>query len=130
MPNYTIKNIREFDDAAARFGLSPQVEARFGRKELGAEQSGFSYQKLTPDFRQPFGHKHASQEEIYVILSGTGQVKIGDDFVDVKQWDSIRVAPATPRAFESGPDGLEFLVFGAGDAGDAETIDDFWPQGS
>jgi mannose-6-phosphate isomerase-like protein (cupin superfamily) len=65
-----------------------------------------------------------------VILAGSGQVKIGDDFVDVKQWDSIRVAPATPRAFESGPDGLEFLVFGAGDAGDAETIDDFWPPGS
>jgi hypothetical protein len=55
-------------------------------------------------------------------------MKIGDEVVDVKQWDSIRVSPDTPRAFEGGSEGIEFLAFGAGESGDADTLDDFWPQ--
>jgi mannose-6-phosphate isomerase-like protein (cupin superfamily) len=128
MSNYAIKNIKELDDSAKEFGLSPQVEARFGRKALDAQRGGFSYQKLEPDFRQPFGHKHNEQEEIYVVVSGSGRMKIGDDVIDVKQWDSIRVSPKTPRAFEGGSDGIEFLAFGAGESGDADMIEDFWPQ--
>jgi mannose-6-phosphate isomerase-like protein (cupin superfamily) len=128
MSNYAIKNIMELDDSAKQFGLSPQVEARFGRKALDAQKGGFSYQKLESNFRQPFGHKHDSQEEIYVVISGSGRVKLGDEVVAVKQWDSIRVSPDTPRAFEGGSDGIEFLVFGAGESGDADTIEDFWPQ--
>jgi mannose-6-phosphate isomerase-like protein (cupin superfamily) len=128
MSNYAIKNIKDIDDSATQFGLSPQVEARFGRKPLDAQKGGFSYQKLTPDFRQPFGHKHGDQEEIYVILSGGGRMKIGDDVVDVKQWDSIRVSPDTPRAFEGGSDGIEFLAFGAGASGESEILEGFWPQ--
>jgi mannose-6-phosphate isomerase-like protein (cupin superfamily) len=128
MSSYAIKNIKEIDDSAKQFGLSPQVEARFGRKVLDAQKGGFSYQKLVPDFRQPFGHKHGDQEEIYVVISGGGRMKIGDEVIDVKQWDSIRVSPGTPRAFEGGSDGIEFLAFGAGAAGESEIIEDFWPK--
>jgi mannose-6-phosphate isomerase-like protein (cupin superfamily) len=128
MSNYAIKNIKELDDSAKEFGLSPQVEARFGRKPLEAAKGGFSYQKLEPDFRQPFGHKHGDQEEIYVVIGGDGRMKIGDEVVDVKRWDSIRVSPETPRAFEGGSEGIEFLAFGAGAAGEADMIEDFWPS--
>jgi mannose-6-phosphate isomerase-like protein (cupin superfamily) len=128
MTDYAIKNIKELDDSAKQFGLSPDLEARFGRKALDAKQGGFSYQRLAADFRQPFGHRHEDQEEIYVVVSGSGKVKLGDEIVDVTQWDAIRVAPETKRAFEAGPEGLELLVFGSGESGDAETIEDFWPQ--
>ena len=128
MPDYAIKNIKELDDSAVQFGLSPQVEARFGRKALGAERGGFSYQRLMPDFRQPFGHRHKAQEEIYIVISGAGKMKLDDEIVEVKQWDAIRVAPQTSRAFESGSEGLELLVFGAGESGDGETFEDFWPE--
>jgi mannose-6-phosphate isomerase-like protein (cupin superfamily) len=128
MTDYAITNIKELDDSAKQFGLSPDIEARFGRKALDAQKGGFSYQRLAADFRQPFGHRHEEQEEIYVVVSGSGKVKLGDEIVDVTQWDAIRVAPQTKRAFEAGSEGLELLVFGAGPTGDAETIDDFWPR--
>ena len=127
MTDYAIENIKGLEDMAPKFGLSPQVEARFGRKSLAAEQSGLSYQQLEPNYRQGFGHMHKDQEETYVILAGSGRMKIGDEIVDVKEWDAIRLAPSTPRAFEAGADGITFLAFGAGESGDAEMIEDFWP---
>jgi mannose-6-phosphate isomerase-like protein (cupin superfamily) len=127
MGGYAIRNIKELEDSAVQFGLAPNLEARFGRKALDAEKAGFSYQRLAPGFRQPFGHRHEQQEEIYVVISGSGKVKLADEIVDVREWDAIRVAPQTQRGFEAGPDGLEFLVFGAGASGDAETLEDFWP---
>ena len=124
--DYAIVNIRELEDQAVKFGLSPSVEARFGRKATDAQQGGFSYQKLAPNYRQGFGHHHEGQEEFYVVLSGGGTVKLGEETRPVQQWDVVRVAPKLVRAFEAGPGGLEMLVFGAGETGDATMIESFW----
>jgi mannose-6-phosphate isomerase-like protein (cupin superfamily) len=126
LTSYAIVNIKELEDSAVKFGLSPNLEARFGRAATGAERGGFSYQRLAPNFQQPFGHRHRDQEEFYVVLSGSGRVKLEDQARDIRQWDVIRVAPHVARAFESGDQGLEYIVFGAGEAGDAETIESFW----
>jgi mannose-6-phosphate isomerase-like protein (cupin superfamily) len=128
--DYAIVNIKELEDQAVKFGLSPSVEARFGRKATDAKQGGFSYQKLAPNYRQGFGHHHEAQEEFYVVLSGGGTVKLGDETRPVQQWDVVRVAPTTVRAFEAGPDGLELFVFGAGETGDATMIESFWEDAS
>lgn len=128
MTHYTKKNIRELDDAAEQFGLAPELEARFGRNAVDARRGGFSYQKLAPGFRQPFGHRHEEQEEIYVVLSGSGRAKVNDDVVDLHELDALRVDPDAWRAFEAGDDGLEYLVFGAGEGGDSETSESFWPR--
>ena len=62
MTDYTVKNLRDdVPNASAQFGIEG-MEARFGRKALELGSFGFSYQKLTPDFRQPFGHHHREQE--------------------------------------------------------------------
>jgi mannose-6-phosphate isomerase-like protein (cupin superfamily) len=124
---YAIKNIKEIDDSAVEYGLSPKMEARFGRKPLRAEKSGLSYQRFGPGFRQPFGHRHKDQEETYVVVGGSGRAKVEDDIVELHQWDALRVPPETPRAFEGGPDGIELVAFGAGEAGDTDMIEDFWP---
>jgi mannose-6-phosphate isomerase-like protein (cupin superfamily) len=126
MAGSEIVNLKELEDSAARFGLAPDVEARFGRGPLGCERSGLSYQRLAPSFRQPFGHRHALQEEIYVVVGGGGRVKIGDEIRELRQWDAVRCAPETIRQFEAGPDGLELIAFGAGDTGDAEMLDGWW----
>jgi mannose-6-phosphate isomerase-like protein (cupin superfamily) len=128
MANYALKNIKELDDSAVQFGLAPHVEARFGRKALDVEKGGFSYQKLEPGYRQGFGHRHEHQEEVYVVLSGGGRAKVGDEILELKPLDALRVSPTTWRAFEAGADGLELLVFGAGAGGDGEMSDEFWPS--
>lgn len=124
--DYKIVNIKELEDMAVKFGLSPNVEARFGRSATDAKQGGFSYQKLAADFRQPFGHRHEGQEEFYVVLGGSGSITLEDETRDLKPFDVVRVAPQVARGFEAGPDGLEFLAFGAGESGDAEMLESFW----
>ncbi|HYY21172.1 MAG TPA: cupin domain-containing protein [Thermoleophilaceae bacterium] len=124
--SYTIKNLREVEDSAAKFGYSEMQESRFPREDLGAEEIGLAYHVVRPGKRQAFAHRHERAEEIYVVLRGTGRVKLDDQIVEVGPMDSIRVAPSVARAFEAGPDGLELLAFGPRHPGDAEVIQDFW----
>jgi uncharacterized cupin superfamily protein len=127
--HYTLKNIMELENAAERFGLAPEVEARFGRHALEARRGGFSYQRIAPGVRVRFGHRHREQEEIYIVLGGGGRAKVNDDVVNLSRLDALRVDPDAWRAFEAGDEGLELLVFGAGEPGDTEMADDFWPAG-
>jgi mannose-6-phosphate isomerase-like protein (cupin superfamily) len=132
MSAYTLANLKDdVEDQAPQFGLAPDLAGHFARQTLACEQSGVSYQKLAPGFRLPFGHTHSKQEEIYVFLSGGGRVKIGDEIVDVKALDSLRVAPGTWRGFEAGPEGLELVAFGARcgmgpDESDADMEQGWW----
>jgi mannose-6-phosphate isomerase-like protein (cupin superfamily) len=111
-----------------KFGLSPDLEARFARDALELENSGLSYQRLAPSYRAPFGHKHGEQEELYVVLGGGGRVKLDDEIVELRRWDVIRVPSQTMRNFEAGPDGLELLAFGAPSNGnkDVEQTPGWW----
>jgi mannose-6-phosphate isomerase-like protein (cupin superfamily) len=111
--DYTIKNLREVEDQAPKFGLAPDMQARFAARELGLSASAVSLQRLAPGVTQPFGHRHKQQEELYVVLDGSGRAKLDDEIVELRTWDAVRVAPDVTRAFAAGPDGLEFLAFGA-----------------
>jgi quercetin dioxygenase-like cupin family protein len=129
VPGYTIRNLLEVEDQAPKFGLAPGLEARFARQALEGEQTGLSYQRLEPGFRIPFGHRHGDQEEIYVVVSGSGRMKLDDDIVELRAWDAIRVASSTMRGFEAGPDGAELLAFGSprdGAPNDAEMLPGWW----
>lgn len=131
MADHTAVNLkRDVEDSAAKFGFAPDMEARFGSRALGLERSAFSYQRLAPGFRQPFGHRHREQEEVYVVLSGTGRAKLDDQFVELEAFDALRVPPATTRCFEAGSEGLELLAIGAPSLGDpakdAEPIPGWW----
>jgi quercetin dioxygenase-like cupin family protein len=123
--DYTIKNLREAKDVAADAGLSDSLEARFAHEDLESETSGISYQVIKAGQRQPFAHKHVEMEEIYVVISGRGRVKLDDGLEEVGPLDAIRIAPNVVRAFEAGDDDLVLLVFSPRAAGDAEVIQDF-----
>ena len=75
-------------------------------------------------------HRHHRAEEVYVILEGSGRVRIDDDIHEIRKLDAIRMAPGQARAFEAGPEGLELLVFGPHFTGDGEILPEFWPTSS
>jgi mannose-6-phosphate isomerase-like protein (cupin superfamily) len=127
MSDYTIRNLKELDDVAA--GRAEGVEARMARSALGAEQVGVSYFRYGPGVRTGVGHHHRVQEEAYVVIAGSGRLKLGDEIVDVKQWDVIRVAPPVIRAFEAGPEGIELIAVGGPrpEEGDGEMVPVWWP---
>lgn len=123
--DYTINNLRDLEDRASKHGLSETQEARFAYEELGLETTGVSLQLVKAGKRHAFAHRHKEAEEVYVVLSGAGRVKLDDEVEAVGPLDAIRVGPSVTRAFEAGPEGLELLVFGPRHEGDAEIVQDF-----
>jgi len=130
MTTYTKLNIEDVEDSAPKFGLSPGLEARFGRRPLGSEIVAASRETLAPNFRVPFGHRHLEQEEIYFVLRGSGRIKIDDEILDLREGDLVRLGRGVWRCTEAGPDGLSYLAIGApvADEDDSEIVQGWWPD--
>jgi mannose-6-phosphate isomerase-like protein (cupin superfamily) len=116
---FTLANIKQdLDDIGAAFDGPPDLEFRAATNALELENSALSYQSVPPGYRFPYGHTHATQEEVYVVLRGSGRMKLDDEIVELEEWDAVRVPPGMWRGYEAGPDGLEILVIGAPNLGD------------
>ena len=124
---YTLNQLTDVEDVAVKFGVSEVQEARFAKDDLDAEDTGVSLHCVKAGKRQAFGHKHDAAEEVYVVLAGTGRVKLDDAIVDLGRLDAIRVAPGVMRAFEAGPENdLELLAVGPRRDGDGEVVQGWW----
>jgi mannose-6-phosphate isomerase-like protein (cupin superfamily) len=128
MSAYTKKNLRDdVEDQAPKFDMPEEMQARFGRTPLGGKTLGLSLFTLEPGFRIPFGHKHESQEEVYVVVRGSARVKVDDEIVELGEWDAIRFDKGAMHNVEAGSDGVEYLAFGAGEDGtEVEMVQDWW----
>lgn len=126
MSAFTHTKLNDVKDSAPEFGYEGIQEARFAQGALDAEETGVSHIRLKAGQRSPFGHKHENAEEVYVILSGSGRMKLDDEIIDVEALDAIRVSPEVTRAFEAGSDGLEVLAVGAHHGGDGEIFPGWW----
>ena len=125
--SFTIKNLDEVKDSAPEFGFGELGEARFAHAELGARDTGFSFHRVKPDCKQAFAHRHDEAEEVYVVIGGSGAVRLDDETREIRRLDAIRVAPSVVRTFRAGPEGLELLAFGPRHEGDGELLHgDFW----
>jgi mannose-6-phosphate isomerase-like protein (cupin superfamily) len=128
MSAFSIVNLLDLEDSVS--GRVDGLEGRFGRKHLDSRDLGISHWRYAPNLRNPGGHRHREQEEAYVVVSGSGRVLLGDEAHDIKRWDVVRVAPETARAFEAGPDGLEYIAIGGPkpEGGDGERAEVTWPD--
>ncbi len=128
MPGYAIVNLLEIDDSVE--GRVPGLEGRFGRKHLGSSDLGVSHWRYAPNTRNPSAHTHREQEEAYVVVAGSGRVRLDDELRDLRRWDVVRVAPEVVRAFEAGPEGLELIAVGGPkpEGGDGVLSDAPWPE--
>ena len=131
---FTLTNLRDDpEDVGSNFDGPPELEFRAATKLLGLEQSGLTFQSVPPDYRFPYGHTHETQEEVYVVVGGSGRMAVDDEVVEIKPWDAVRVPPGSWRGYEAGPKGLELLVIGAPNLGDnprddVEGARDWWPE--
>jgi mannose-6-phosphate isomerase-like protein (cupin superfamily) len=127
---FTLRNIKDdLEDIGANFGGSPELEFRAATAALELEKSGLSYQRIPPSYRFPFGHTHRTQEEIYVVVRGSGRMKLDDQIVELQEWDAVRVPPGMWRGYEAGPEGLEILVVAAPSIEQREDVEgerDWW----
>ena len=125
MSAYTITNFTGIESGST----NPGFEGRFGRSHIGSEHLGVSHFKYGPNYRTTGGHSHREQEEVYVVVSGSGRVKLDDEIIELKQWDVVRVSPPVVRAFQGGPAGMELIAVGNDrpEGGDGSRIENFWP---
>jgi mannose-6-phosphate isomerase-like protein (cupin superfamily) len=128
MGGYTHVNLKQVEDQAPKFDLSPELEFRTAREPLELENAGVSYLRLAPRYPMPFGHDHNVQEEVYVLVGGSARLKLDDDVVELQPFDAVRIHKDTMRNLEGGPDGAEVILFGAPKTGpgDADMTQGWW----
>ena len=128
LTNWTIVNLLDVEDSAA--GKMDGLEVRMARKNLDSRDLGVSLFRYAPNLRNPMSHSHGEQEEAYVVVSGSGRMRLDDEVRDLRQWDVVRVAPEVLRAFEAGPDGLDVVAVGGPkpEGGDGVIAESPWPD--
>ena len=128
MSDFAIVNLLELDDSVK--GRVEGLEGRFGRTQLGSRDLGVSHWRYAPSLRNPGAHSHREQEEAYIVVAGSGRIRLDDAIHDIRQWDVIRVAPEVIRGFEAGPDGLDLIAIGGPkpEGGDGVRSDAPWPD--
>jgi quercetin dioxygenase-like cupin family protein len=128
MSDYSIVNLREVDDDTG--GRVEGMRGAFGRKYLDSRDLGVSLWSYKANLRVPFAHSHREQEEAYVVVAGSGRIRLNDEVRELKPWDVVRVAPDVVRGFEAGPEGLELIAVGGPkpEGGDGVPSDSPWPE--
>jgi mannose-6-phosphate isomerase-like protein (cupin superfamily) len=124
LTDFAIKNLMEIEDVVD----APEIEGRFSRKYLDSAQLGISHFRFSPGFRAKDGHRHEVQEEAYIVIGGSGRIRLDDEVVELRRWDVVRVAPTVVRGFEAGPEGLELIAVGGEkpEGGDGVRVADRW----
>lgn len=119
---------RNFAEIEGRNIGDSGVHAVFARKELDSPELGVSRFTFPPGERFPFAHRHGQQHESYVIVTGSGRIKLDDEIVELAPWDVLRVDPEVTRQIEAGPDGLDLICIGGNrpEGGDGERVEGFW----
>jgi Cupin domain len=121
---FTLRNLKaDLEDVGSGFDGAPDLEFRLATEALELEKSGLSYQRVPPGYRFPYGHTHKTQEEVYVVVRGSGRMKVDDEIVELREWDAVRVPP----------EGLGLRFSGAPNLGEAprEDVDgrrDWWAE--
>jgi len=131
MSGYTIKHLDEVPDL---FGGQYPGAMRSMTQSLDAEQVALTHRHMPPKSggKGGYGHRHRTQEEIYYVISGVLEFKLGDEVVDVEAGSAVRVGADTVRSvWNEGPEDAELVIVSVrvdDPVGDAELVEGFWPD--
>ena len=130
MAEYQVVKIEDVEDWLGDY----PGEMRGITYAIGAEQVAITYRRMPQHTgsKGSYGHRHRTQEEIYFVISGRLQFKLGDDVVELEKHEAVRVPPQTWRGVwndESEDAELVIVSQRIDDPGaDGErSDDDFWP---
>ena len=131
MSGYTIKRLDEVADVLGDY----PGEMRMLTRDLENEQVALTFRRMPQHTggKGSYGHYHRTQEEIYYVISGRLQFKLGDEVIEAEGGTAIRVAPETVRTVWNDEPGDAMLLIlstrlddSAGD--DSVVVEDFWPD--
>jgi mannose-6-phosphate isomerase-like protein (cupin superfamily) len=107
MPDYTISRI---DDMEAIFSGA----FKRARAQLGVEAFGMQVIDMPPNATQYPEHDHAEsgQEEVFVVLRGSGEIEVDGERETIDTDKMIRVGPGAKRKLWPSGEGLRVLVVG------------------
>ncbi len=120
MSSFATVNLLEVEDSVGE--RAPGIEGRFARKHLDSRDLGISHFRYAANLRSPMAHSHREQEEVYVVVAGSGRVLLDGEVHELRQWDVVRVAPEVVRAFEAGSDGLDIIAVGGPRPADGDGV--------
>lgn len=83
------------------------------RKKLDLEGVALGILHLSPDEGYSFLHSHEKQEEVYIVLEGSGRIQIDEELVDLRPGDYVRVSASAHRALCADAGGLTVICTGA-----------------
>jgi hypothetical protein len=107
MPDFTISPIDDME--AVVFGSFKRARA-----VLGVESFGMQVIDLPPNATQYPEHDHAEsgQEEVFVILRGSGEIEVDGQRLALDPETMVRVGPEPKRKIWPGEDGMRVLALG------------------
>ncbi len=91
------------------------AEIRDPARALGSAHCGFRLYRLAPGMQATRLHRHHLQEEMFLILAGSGTLRHGDRRVPVKAGDFILYPAGDPAAhtfINTGTEVMEYLATG------------------
>jgi quercetin dioxygenase-like cupin family protein len=105
---YDVVDVRELE------GEGPGGAVRFVRRRLGVQAFGLNWFELGPGLE---GREHdeseTGQEEVYVVVRGSGTMRLDGTELPLREGVVVRVDPETTRTVVAGPDGLTWVAVGA-----------------
>jgi mannose-6-phosphate isomerase-like protein (cupin superfamily) len=126
---YTICEVTDAPDA---FEGKYPGEMRFLTGPLATEQVALTYRRMPAGSggKGSYGHRHKTQEEIYLVLSGRLEFKVEDEVVELGPLTAVRVAPHAARSvWNEGPEEAVLMIMSVKSEdprGDVELVEDFW----
>ena len=108
----------EFEQDHPRRGKVPGKV--FIGQTLGLTGMEVSFGSMAPGVTIPFLHAHKQNEELYVVLSGTGEMQVDGAHVPLRPGSAVRIDPAGERCWRAtGSEPMTYLVI-QGKAGSLE----------
>ncbi len=83
------------------------------RKQLNLQGVALGLINLPPDEGYTFTHTHRKQEEVYIVIKGSGVLLVDDELLELSEGDMVRVSPEAKRALKAHRQGMFVICSGA-----------------